>query len=157
MKWIFGKRGLALREVFSKLDVLKIVAYSVFSLCLVGCFSSLEAGETSARQSFTFRAEWFTGGDMTLRGLPYSDRYVALSPGPNSSDSRATYELEFPETGDYELWGFYSACDSRPLTVELDGKVVSEQALAATNGSWLTSASTWNREVLLTNVTAGVH
>ena len=114
-----------------------------------------DAHETS--QSFTFRAEWFNAGDMTLRGLPYSDRYVALSPGANAADSHADFELDFPEKGDYELWAFYSACDSRPLELEFDGKLVAAKALAGVNGSWLTSASTWERQVELKNVDAGKH
>ncbi len=119
--------------------------------------SLLQAQEPDARQAFTFRAEWFTGGDMSLRGLPYSDKYTSLVPGSGSKESRANYEIDFPDTGDYELWAFFSAADSRPLTLELDGKVISDKALSQTNGSWLTSASTWFKQLDLVGVSAGKH
>lgn len=111
----------------------------------------------NAEKAFTFRAEWFSGGNMTLRGLPYSDKYIALSPSGSAASSHADFEIEFPESGDYEFWAFYSAANSRPLTIEFDGKVVSEKALCNTNGSWLTSASTWDKQVDLSNVEAGRH
>ena len=128
-------------------------------LSLFGPFSRsfVSAHEFDARQPLTFRAEWFTGGDMQLRGLPYSDKYIALSPGPNPQDSHADFEIDFPESGDYEFWAFYSACDSRPLTLEFDGVVVSNEVLAGINGSWLTSESTWERQADLVGVTAGKH
>ena len=119
--------------------------------------SRAESADVNARQPFTFRAEWFSGGDMVLRGLPYSDKYVALSPGSNPSDSRADFELDFPESGDYALDALYSACDSRPLALEFDGRVVLDRALGGVNGSWLTSESTWERQLTLENVAAGKH
>lgn len=129
-----------------------------FAFAFVACcsaFTTLGAQETP--QSFTFRAEWFSGGNMSLRGLPYSDRYVALVPGSDASNSYADFEIDFPESGDYEFWAFYSACDSRPLELEFDGQTVNSKALAGVNGSWLTSESTWELQNDLTNVSAGKH
>ena len=131
--------------------------FFVCSLTLAFIGVAAYGEEKDGEQALTIRAEWFNGGDMGLRGLPYSDRYVALNPGPNPDDSHADYEIDFPSSGDYELWAFYSACDSRPLTLEFDGRVVSEKALSGTNGSWLTSESTWERQVDLTNVSQGKH
>lgn len=134
--------------------------FGVMLLCIVTSLGQSYAeddNDNSLRPSFTFRAEWFSGGNMTPRGLPYSDKYVALSPPGVSSDSYADFEIDFPEDGDYELWAFYSAADSRPLKLEFDGTVVSDKALANTNGSWLTSASIWDKQVELRNVTAGKH
>ncbi len=146
------KRGL--------LDFLSVGFFlSLCFICLVlnrhSCYS--QSVDNNARQAFTFRAEWFSGGDMTLRGLPYSDKYIALSPSGVAANSHADFEIEFPETGDYELWAFYSAMDSRPLLIELDGKCVCDKALGNTNGSWLTSASTWDKQVDLLGVEAGKH
>ncbi|MBQ9873916.1 MAG: SUMF1/EgtB/PvdO family nonheme iron enzyme [Thermoguttaceae bacterium] len=117
----------------------------------------VQARNEDSRPAFTFRAEWFSGGTMTLRGLPYSDKYVALSPPGVVEQSNAEYEIDFPESGDYEFWAFYSACDPRPLTLLFDGVVVSEKALNGTNGSWLTSASTWEKQIDFQNVSAGKH
>ncbi|MBQ4202947.1 MAG: hypothetical protein II655_04530, partial [Thermoguttaceae bacterium] len=93
---------------------------------------------------------------MVPRGLPYSDKYVALAP-PGVANSEADFEIEFPESGSYELWAFYSAADSRPLALVFDGEVVSDKALGGVNGSWQTSASTWERQLVLTDVSAGKH
>ena len=94
---------------------------------------------------------------MVLRGLPYSDRYIALAPNGGAAKSRADFEIDFPESGDYEFWAFFSAQDSRPISLLLDGVVFSDRALAGVNGSWLTSASTWERQADLVNVAAGKH
>ncbi len=115
------------------------------------------AQDSNGKQAFCFRAEWFTGGDMVLRGLPYSDKHVALAPPSGAKESRADFEIDFPEAGDYEFWAFYSAADSRPLNLELDGAVASDKALGGVNGSWQTSASTWERQVDLSIATPGKH
>ena len=145
------------QKIFERRMTSVLFVLTVFSVFLqLPCFQT-RAQEANPRQSFTFRAEWFSGGDMTLRGLPYSDKYVALCPPSGSKDSHADFEIEFPESGDYEFWAFFSAENSRPLTIELDGAVVSDKALAGTNGSWLTSASSWEKEFVLAGVSAGKH
>ena len=140
-----------------KIPPLLCRAFAFFILCMSIFSTQTRSDESLGARAFTFRAEWYSGGDMVRRGLPYSDRYVALSPGPNPKDTRADYEIDFPDSGDYELWAFFSACDSRPLCLEFDGKLISDHAVAGTNGSWLTSASTWERECDLVGVSAGKH
>lgn len=148
----------SLESSFAARRLIRALSLFLLFFGLASSFASqVASSESDKRQAFTFRAEWFSGGDMTLRGAPYSDKYVALSPGPNPNNSRADYEIDFPETGDYELWAFFSAVDSRPLTIEFDGAVVSDKALGQTNGSWLTSASTWSKQVDLISVPAGKH
>ena len=150
------------QDIVNRASTFQIFATGLCAFVLFAFFTSIQTNAQDAendgtKQAFTFRAEWFNGGTMTLRGLPYSDRYIALCPPGGVNESFADFEIDFPETGDYEFWAFYSANDSRPLTLELDGTVVSDKALANTNGSWLTSASTWERQVDLLNVSAGKH
>ena len=139
-----------------QLFVFQTVTFSFLALSLFARPDACEAQESFGDKSFTFRAEWYSGGSMVPRGLPYSDKYVALAP-PGVANSEADFEIEFPESGSYELWAFYSAADSRPLALEFDGEVVSDKALGGVNGSWQTSASTWERQLVLSNVSAGKH
>ena len=154
MSFIHKTKFSAESSVLRRIVTTSLLLTLVF---ILGRPASLMAQESDARQAFTFRAEWFSGGDMTLRGLPYSDKYTALSPDPAARESHADFEIEFPDSGDYELWAFYSAADSRPLALEFDGQVVADKALAGVNGSWVTSASTWDYQCDLTNVDAGKH
>ncbi|MDO5308483.1 MAG: SUMF1/EgtB/PvdO family nonheme iron enzyme [Planctomycetia bacterium] len=147
------RRLLALCRLLLILITLATVAYC--SSCRAD--DGQDATDANLAQAFTFRAEWFEEGDLQLRGLPYSDKYIALSPGPDASNSYASYAIDFPEQGDYQLWAFYSACDSRPVTLEFDGNVLTDKALANTNGSWLTSESTWDYQLDLNDVPPGVH
>jgi hypothetical protein len=154
---LFKLQGSAKRATTILKSTLGLCALTLAAFSGIQCAFAQDVQNAGTRQAFTFRAEWFTDGTMTHRGLPYSDRYVALSPSGGAQESYANFEIDFPETGDYEFWAFYSANDPRPLTLELDGVVVSDNALGNTNGSWLTSASVWDRQLVLSDVSAGKH
>ncbi|MBR5626557.1 MAG: hypothetical protein IKW74_02920, partial [Thermoguttaceae bacterium] len=113
-------------------------------------------GTLLSGQDFSFRSEWFSSGDMSLMGQPYSDLYTCLTTGGKET-AYSEYEIEFPETGDYELWGFYTAQNSRPMGLLFDGNLLTDKAFATVFDSWQTSNSKWEKQADLTGVTAGKH
>jgi hypothetical protein len=73
-------------------------------------------------------------------------------------DRYLEYDVSFPNGGSYELWVEYAAVDSRPVTISLDGKPVTEQGLAAatSTGSMGVEALKWRFQAGV-QVDAGTH
>ena len=90
-------------------------------------------------------AESFQRGNVK----PYtSDDVVYISdPSNTASEYFMEYDLEAPFDGTYSLLLRYAALESRPMILSVDGKVVSEKALAETSGGWGAPHQRWHREV----------
>jgi len=112
------------------------------------------AGEPVA--SFTLRADWFDRGNVqvSLPGQSYADRFACIwnaGPLPN----QAEYDLEFPVTTTYTLVALYTAADSRPVEIYLDGAKV-HLGFAGVTGSWQTSHARWETQCQIP-ITQGKH
>lgn len=100
------------------------------------------------------QAESFQRGNVK----PYtSDDVVYISdPSNTASVFFFEYDLEAPFDGTYSLLLRYAALESRPMVLSVDGKVVSEKAMAGTSGGWAAPHQKWHREVDL-ELIAGKH
>ena len=99
-------------------------------------------------------AESFQRGNVK----PYtSDKVIYISdPGNAENVHFMEYDLEVPLDGRYSLLLRYAALESRPMILSVDGKVVSEKALAKTSGGWDAVHQRWHREAEL-ELSAGRH
>lgn len=62
---------------------------------------------------------------------------LAASKHPNQAVPRnADFSLPVDNCGLYAIWSVYASAESRPATLELDGRVVSSSAIADNTGSW---------------------
>jgi formylglycine-generating enzyme required for sulfatase activity len=87
-------------------------------------------------------------------GEIYAGRYACIWNG-QQYPNQAEYEIDFPVAGEYSLAALYTAADSRPVDILLDGKKV-HTGLASLTGDWNTNAAAWETQCSLT-LTAGVH
>ena len=99
-------------------------------------------------------AESFQKGNVK----PYtSDKVVYISdPGNAENIHFMEYDLEVPLDGSYSLLLRYAALESRPMVLSIDGKVLSEKAMAKTSGGWDAAHQSWHQELDL-ELTAGRH
>jgi len=91
---------------------------------------------------------------VSLPGESYAGRYACIWNGevyPN----QAEYEIDFPVATEYTLYALYTAQDSRPVDILVDGKAVTT-GFAGVTGDWSTNAATWEKQCVL-SLTAGVH
>jgi formylglycine-generating enzyme required for sulfatase activity len=87
-------------------------------------------------------------------GEIYAGRYACIW-NAQQYPNQAEYEIDFPVAGEYTLSVLYTAADSRPMDILLDGKKV-HTGLASVTGDWNTNAAAWEKQCSLT-LTAGVH
>ena len=124
----------------------------------LGGNSSLRGADVSnpeARPSFCLRTEWFDRGNAVRGGAPWCDRYICLCTGGEPT-TWVEFDVDFPQAGSYRLDGLYSANDSRPLLLSLDGKPVGP-TFAEKTGSWQTADAQWAKQALLTVEQPGKH
>jgi formylglycine-generating enzyme required for sulfatase activity len=109
-----------------------------------------------AAGTFTIEAKDLDAGNVrvSLTGQSYADGPSCIWHGSGSPD-RAEYVIEFPITADYTLSSLYTAQDSRPVAIGLDGKAV-HTGLAGVTGSWQTSSARWERQCTL-YIARGTH
>ncbi|MDX9979744.1 MAG: SUMF1/EgtB/PvdO family nonheme iron enzyme [Lentisphaeria bacterium] len=113
-------------------------------------------GLARAADSFTVRADWFDRGNV-VSGLPgesYATRWPAIWNG-GKLPNRAEYDLDFPVAGTYAIWALYTAKDSRPVDILVDGQVA-HRGLAGVTGSWSSDKAVWEKQVEV-ELTAGRH
>ncbi len=93
--------------------------------------------------SFTIRADWFDRGNVRVStpGEAYADKFPCIW-NAGELPNRAEYDLDFPVTADYTLVALYTAHDSRPVDIYLDGVKI-HRGLAGVTGSWQTSSARW--------------
>jgi len=121
---------------------------------LAACDGAAAADSPAA--GFTVRADWFDRGNVRVSrpGESYADKYACIwnaGPQPNQSE----YDIEFPVAADYVFSALYTAHDSRPVDIYLDGTKV-HQGFAAVTGSWQTKDARWEKQCTI-SVTAGKH
>ena len=111
---------------------------------------------TRAASSITIEAKDLDAGNVrvSLTGQAYADGPSCIWHGSGSPD-RVEYVIEFPITADYTLSSLYTAQDSRPVAIRLDGKAV-HNGLASVTGSWQTTSARWERQCTL-HVERGRH
>lgn len=107
-------------------------------------FFLIYALELSAQTPLTIRSEWFDRGNVTRGGALYSDKYVCLCTGGQAL-TFVEFDVDFPQTGVYELSILYTAGDSRPMLLTVGGKDLG-MIVSSVNGSWLTSQAKWEKQ-----------
>jgi formylglycine-generating enzyme required for sulfatase activity len=125
---------------------------TVMTICLLLALSGL----ATAGDSFTIRADWFDRGNVNI-SLP-GNSYAKLWPciwNAGKLPNTAEYDLVFPVTGTYTISGLYTALQSRPVDILVDGKVV-KRGFASITGSWGTDKAVWEKQVEV-ELTAGKH
>lgn len=98
----------------------------------------------SAQVPLTIRAEWFDRGNVTRGGALYSDKYVCLCTG-GQAQTFVEFDVDFPQAGVYEFSVLYTAGDSRPMLLTVDGKDLG-MIVSSVNGSWQTSQAKWEKQ-----------
>ncbi len=118
--------------------------------------AALVAGDAPVAGSFTIRADWFDRGNIRVStpGQSYADKFACIW-NAGKLPNQAEYDLDFPVTAQYTFVALYTAHDSRPVDILLDGKKV-HGGFAAVTGSWATSAAAWEKQCTFP-VTQGNH
>ena len=109
-----------------------------------------------AGDSFTIRADWFDRGNV-IAGRPgesYATRWPAIWNG-GKQPNRAEYDLEFPVASVYAVHALYTAMQSRPVDILVDGKAV-HRGFASVTGSWQSDKAVWEQQCEV-ELTAGRH
>jgi formylglycine-generating enzyme required for sulfatase activity len=114
------------------------------------------ATEPQPAASFTIRADWLDRGNVRVStpGESYADKFPCIW-NAGELPNRAEYDLDFPVTADYTLVALYTAQNSRPVDVYLDGVKV-HQGFAGVTGGWQTSSARWETQCTI-RVTQGPH
>ncbi|MHB8951609.1 MAG: SUMF1/EgtB/PvdO family nonheme iron enzyme [Pirellulaceae bacterium] len=136
--------------------------YSLVPLCLSMVIVVSAVGTAAADPadvsdtSFTIRADWFDRGNVrvSVPGDAYADKFACIW-NAGILPNEAEYDLEFPVTADYTLVALYTANDSRPIDIYLDGTPV-HQGFAGVTGSWQTSQARWETQCTV-HITEGRH
>lgn len=95
---------------------------------------------------FTIRADWFDRGNVRVSepGQNYADKYACIW-NAGQLPNQAEYELDFPVTAEYSVAALYTANDSRPVDLYLDGVKI-HRGFASVTGSWQTSHARWETQ-----------
>ncbi|MCP4858177.1 MAG: SUMF1/EgtB/PvdO family nonheme iron enzyme [Fuerstiella sp.] len=105
---------------------------------------------------FTIEAHDFDSSN--LRVSQRGDSYANLHPciwNRGEYPNRADYEIDFPVEADFDLSILYTAADSRPVTILLDGRQV-HVGVATVTGSWQTDHAKWEKQCTV-HITRGKH
>jgi len=134
--------------------------YSLLLLS-VGMIAALDGTPRTAlaaepATSFTIRADWFDRGNVRVSepGTDYADKFPCIW-NAGAVPNEAEYDLDFPVTADYTLVALYTAQESRPVDIYLDGVQV-HRGFAGITGSWQTSSARWETQCTV-HITAGRH
>jgi hypothetical protein len=75
--------------------------------------------------SFTIRCDWLDRGNVDARSVARSGagKYPYIVNG-GEMPNQAEYDLDFPVTADYTVYALYTAVESRPVDILLDGKQI---------------------------------
>jgi hypothetical protein len=93
----------------------------------------------------TFEAEKFARGNPSIDMSHYGAGLGVIHDG-GATPNFVEYDIEIPEPGPYAVRLRYAAEDPRPVTISANGRVLKEDAAAATNGSWMPETQTWYGE-----------
>lgn len=91
--------------------------------------------------AITLEAERFTEGNVIVDNSGYGAGIgVVLSP---KTPAHAVYDLSVPAPGPYAMWARYASMDRRPLTLSINGKIVSSSACAEPTDGWFPVNQAW--------------
>ncbi len=129
-----------IRCVFRHMVGLELAACAAAWIGAVGAPDAIGA-EPAGR--FTIRADWFDRGNVraSTPGQDYADKYACIW-NAGQLPNRAEYDLDFPVSAEYSLAALYTAADSRPVDIYLDGAKV-HRGFAGVTGSWQTAHARW--------------
>lgn len=68
----------------------------------------------------------------------------------------AEYDIDFKESGKYQLWSRYAAGEARPVNLYFDGQLIVNKGLNSSTGGWGQENIKWVMEEVL-NIDAGKH
>ncbi|MBM3250611.1 MAG: hypothetical protein FJZ09_07270, partial [Candidatus Omnitrophica bacterium] len=61
----------------------------------------------------------------------------------------AEYDVELPESGEYQLWSYYASGKRRPVNLYFDGRLILEGGLHCNTGGWSSRFLRWFKETPL--------
>ncbi len=99
-----------------------------------------------AHSQFVVGADQFDRGNVRTSqvGVSYANLHSCIWDGgeyPNYVD----YDIDFPVEATYSFFVLYTAADSRPVEILLDGKLI-HTGLATVTGSWQTDHAQWEKQ-----------
>ena len=118
--------------------------------------SECEIDWSGTASQFTISAPEYDRGNVRVskRGQGYGKAHACIWHG-GQYPNRADYEIEFPVDAEYTFSAFYTAADSRPVDILIDGKKV-HTGFASVTGSWTTDKAKWEKQLALP-LAAGKH
>ena len=128
----------------------------LWAICL-GLLPALTAAIQAAPPSkFIVDAHEFDRGNVrvSLPGQQYATKFPCIW-NAGKYPNQAEYELEFPTEADYTFFALYTAADSRPIDILLDGKKI-HTGFASVTGSWNTDRAQWEKQCRM-HITKGKH
>lgn len=133
---------------------------SIFSrrlfLFLATLLAALPASTSAAVTDFTIEAPDFDEGNVrvSLPGQAYAGGAACIWNG-GTLPNRAVYEIDFPVAADFTLSALYTAAQSRPVEIGLDGKKI-HTGLKSVTGDWNTRSARWEQQCTFP-ITRGKH
>lgn len=105
----------------------------------------LLAGTAESRRALFVEAEDFSRGNLSVDDSVWGSRDVKIVHTGSNGDQFAEYDLTFERAGRYQVEVRYTALESRPVKVLLNGEVALEKALGTVTGSWFPDTQEWFR------------
>jgi hypothetical protein len=136
--------------------LLRLLGVTALALLIPVAARGAEPEPAQPKASFTIRADWFNRGNVRVSqpGENYADKYPCIWNAGNLPN-QSEYDIEFPVTADYTFVALYTAQNSRPVDIYLDGRKI-HQGFAGVTGSWQTSHAQWEPQCTV-HVTEGKH
>ncbi len=118
--------------------------HRLFLTCTLALFCGMVPA--LAADEFSLPAHEFDDGNVrvSLPGHEYAGGPACIW-NAGTLPNRAEYELTFPVTADYTLFGQYTAAASRPVTIYLDGTKWCV-GFAGVTGDWNTKSAKWENQ-----------
>ena len=114
------------------------------------------AVQAAPPSKFSINAHDFDRGNVrtSLPGQQYAGKFPCIW-NAGELPNQADFEIEFPTEADYNFFALYTAADSRPVDILLDGKKV-HTGFASVTGSWNTDQAQWEQQCMM-HITKGKH
>lgn len=132
------------------------LAHATLALIFLAQTPPAPTSPPAPADAFTLRADWFDRGNVrtSLPGELYADKYPCIW-NAGQVPNQAEYDLDFPVTAEYRLLALYTAADSRPVDIYLDGAKI-HRGFASVTGTWQTSGARWEPQCSV-RVSRGKH
>ncbi|MFH1921228.1 MAG: hypothetical protein ABIP48_15280, partial [Planctomycetota bacterium] len=133
----------------------RVVQPASLPLAIILNLCVLLAGGALA-DSFTIRCDWLDRGNVDARSVArsYAGKYPCIVNG-GEMPNQAEYDLDFPVTADYTVYALYTAAQSRPVDILLDGEQV-VRGFTDVTGNWHTDHAQWFKQCTVP-ITEGRH